>query len=78
MTNIELNESDLQTELFINREPKTLEEHVAMFTDAPIRVTHLPTGISAIGQGQGNQIKNKDKAIELLKKQLAKDGNSQQ
>ena len=78
MTNIELNESDLQTELFLSREPKTVEEHVAMLTEAPIRVTHLPTGISAIGQGQGNQIKNKERAIQLLKEQLARSGDSEE
>jgi len=71
MTKIELNENELQTEIFLAREPLTVEEHLAMLTEGPIRVTHLPTGISAIGEGQGTQVRNKGKAIELLKVLLA-------
>ena len=72
MTRIELSDSDLQTEVFFAREPQTIEEHLAMLTEGAIRVTHLPTGVSAIGEGQGNQVKNKERAIELLKALLAK------
>jgi protein subunit release factor A len=39
--------------------------------NAPIRVTHLPTGKSAIGEGCGNQIANKQMAIDLLKDLLS-------
>jgi len=70
MTSLELDESDLQTELFLSREPQDLAEYLVMVTEGPVRVTHLPTGISAIGEVQGNQVKNKAKAIELLKEQL--------
>lgn len=76
MTRIELNEKDLQTEICLASEPKTVEETLAMLTEGPIRVTHLPTGISAIGEGQGSQVKNKERAIELLKVLLAKEANS--
>lgn len=69
----ELNESDLQIEIFWAEEAKTVAESAAMITVAPIRVTHLPTGISAIGEGQGSQVKNKERAIELLKGRLATD-----
>jgi protein subunit release factor A len=77
MTNNNLNESGLLTELFLAREPETIADHVAMLTDAPVRVTHLLTGISAIGEGQGDQVKNKERAVELLKEQLAREGHSQ-
>jgi protein subunit release factor A len=76
MIGIELKENDLQTEIFLNREPQTVEELVAMLTEGPIRVTHLPTGISAIGEGQGSQVKNKERAIELLKVLLAREDHS--
>lgn len=71
MNRIELKEKDLQIEIFLAREPVTVEEYVSMLTEGAIRVTHLPTGISAIGEGQGNQVKNKEKAIELLQTLLA-------
>ena len=67
MNSIDLNENDLQTEIFLARESETVEELIAMLTEGAIRVTHVPTGISAIGEGQGNQVKNKEMAIERLK-----------
>ena len=39
-------------------------------------MTHLPTGISAIGEGQGSQAKNKERAIELLQILLANEDHS--
>jgi protein subunit release factor A len=73
MTFIELNEDDLETEILLDEEPRAVAEQIAWVTQAPIRVTHLPTGISAVGEGQGNQIKNKQRAIELLKEYLARE-----
>jgi protein subunit release factor A len=75
MSFIDLNEDDLETEIFLEEEPGTLEEQLAWLTEAPIRVTHRPTGISAVGEGQGNQIKNKERAIHLLKERLAREPN---
>ena len=72
MDNIGFNENDLYVEVFIPEEPKTIDEHIAMLSNPPIRVTYLPTGISAVGEGQGSQIKNKERAIELLKERLKK------
>ena len=73
MTNIYLSEDDLEIEILIDDAPKTAEELGAWLTEAPLRVTHRPTGISAIGEGQGNQIKNKERALQLLKERLAKE-----
>ncbi len=62
-----MNEADLLVEIFYSYEPRSLEEHLSLLADPPIRVTHRPTGISAIGEGQGSQVKNKEKALELLR-----------
>jgi protein subunit release factor A len=73
MDNVVFDESELKTEIFIPEEPKTTAEYIAMLSNPAIRVTYLATGVSAIGEGQGSQIKNKEKAIELLRAQLEKD-----
>lgn len=41
-------------------------------TDSAVRVTHLPTGITAICQDERNQLQNKAKAIERLKEKVKK------
>jgi len=73
MNNIELNETDLQTEIFVDMEALSIEEITVALREAPIRVTHLPTGISAVGEGQGNQVKNKERAMELLRTLLTRE-----
>jgi protein subunit release factor A len=72
MSFIDLNEDDLEIEIFLDEESRTVTDQIAYLTQAPIRVTHRPTGVSAVGEGQGNQVKNKQRAIELLKEYLAK------
>lgn len=78
MDNDGFDENDLYVEAFIADEPKTIDEHVAMLSNPPIRVTHRPTGICAVGEGQGSQIKNKEKAIELLIEQLKKNESTKE
>ena len=53
-------------------ESSSIEDFAAAVTTAPIRVTHLPSGISAVGEGQGNQVANKQRALELLQEELAR------
>jgi protein subunit release factor A len=74
MSNTDINEVDLLIEIFLSHEPGSVEEYINLLADPPIRVTHKPTGISAIGEGQGSQVRNKEKALEFLKELLSSEG----
>ena len=72
MANSVFDENALYTEIFFPEAPKTGDEHLVMLSNPPTRVIHHQSRISAVGEVQGSQIKNKEKAIELLKEQLKK------
>ena len=71
MSNTDINEADLLTEIFFSHEPESVEDYSNLLSDPPIRLTHRPTGISTIGEGQGSQVRNKAKALQILKELLS-------
>jgi len=72
MAGVELIESELLTEILMPEDSLAAEDLATWMTTAPLRVTHLPTGISAVGEGQGNQVANKQRALELLREALVR------
>lgn len=71
MNDTDINEADLLIEFYYPHEPISLEDHVSLLADPPVRLTHKPTGISAIGEGQGSQVRNKEMALEKLQELLS-------
>ncbi|MEM7637184.1 MAG: peptide chain release factor H [Pseudomonadota bacterium] len=65
---IELQPSDLRFEKFRAGGPGGQHQNT---TDSAVRVTHIPTGISAISRDQRSQHRNKQVAVERLGDQLA-------
>ena len=61
---IELNHSDLKFDCFRASGPGGQHQNT---TDSAVRVTHLPTGVSALCREERSQHRNKAKAIEKLK-----------
>jgi protein subunit release factor A len=76
MNDMDINEADLLMEFFYPQEPSSLEEHLSMLDNPPIRITHKPTGLSAIGEGQGSQVKNKQMALDVLRELLSSKGTT--
>jgi len=70
MAEDELIESELLIEILMTEVSLDAQDLGTWVTSAPIRVTHLPSGISAVGEGQGNQVANKQRALELLREEL--------
>lgn len=64
---LDLKESDLRVDTFRSSGPGGQNVNRR---ESAVRITHIPTGISAASQSQRSQLQNRQKALELVKMKL--------